>query len=154
MCALRSMWYELKHHKPLFQKHVPGQKMWGMVKSSASVTAAWQRSAWAMRSESIEAFSVFLCRCTGPKVLTPPLLTPTGGTKSAPSEVMAGMLGSPALRKKFSSVPQVWFCISRNWWCSLQSGTLTPSDPWSYLYAYLAVSVLVPRCMLWELVSF
>lgn len=125
MCALRSLWHGLKHRKSSFQKHATGQKMWGILKSSTSVTAAQQRSAWTMWSESIEAFSISLCRCTGTKFLTMPLLTPIGSTKSAPAEVMVGMLGSLVLRKTFSSLPQVWFCISRNWWCSLQSGTLT-----------------------------
>lgn len=51
-----------------------------MVESSASVTAAWQRSAQAMRSESIEAFGISLCRHTGTKAFTPLLLAPIGGT--------------------------------------------------------------------------
>lgn len=95
-CALRSLWWDLKHCKPLFQKHATAQKMWGMVKSSVSVTAAWQRSACAMLPENIEALSVSLCGCTGTKVLTSPVLTPTGPTESTPSEVMVGTFGSPA----------------------------------------------------------
>lgn len=73
------------------------------------MTATWQRSAWAARSESIKEFDISLCRCTGTKVLTPLLLTPIGGTnrlypvsnsQNAPSEVMVRTLNRSTLRKK------------------------------------------------------
>lgn len=75
-----------------------------MVEGSTSMTAAQQRPDWTMPSESIEAFSISLCRCTGTKILTMTLLTLTGCTKNVPSEGMVGMLGSPALRKTLSSL--------------------------------------------------
>lgn len=77
-----------------------------MVKSSASVTAAWQRSAWAMRSESIEAFGISLCRRTGTKAFTPLLLAPIEGTNRlySVSNSQNVSLNSPTFKEKKSLV--------------------------------------------------
>lgn len=111
-CASRPLWGEQKHCELLFQKYVPGQKMWGMVKSSASGTAAWQSPAWVAQSKNIEAFDVSLCRCTGTEVLTPILRTTAGGmnglyTISTFGSNRMNSYYSHTLRENISSLPEV-----------------------------------------------